>query len=287
MKFITYCNPLPGSNFLEDLKYVAASALFAKRAYPEAEFICATCGELPVFLRSGIKSLHFPFDKMPFALARADFLRKYVSSPLFDGPTVFIGRDVLVLRNLDEGLGLASVVTNYRYNLAMPYCSDFVSVNPNSDHSRVQIKAVFEAFFDTHLYMPKAILSSWADQLSWASVLGLPSPTAFTGEPFNAPRVPSVVALPADPWFLTPRDCFPSNLAAYAPDVTEYGMPFGIDTYHEFLDSKFMLHFKGNRKSWQLAFSDWAIRSGFIDHRTMFPDMPEDYLSQPSTSLPA
>jgi hypothetical protein len=282
MKFITYCNPLPGSNFLEDLKYVAVSALFAKRAYPESEFICATCGELPDFLRTGIKSLYFPFDKIPFAMARADFLRKYVSAPLFDCPTIFMGRDVLVLRNLDEGLSLAPVITNYRYNLAMPYCSDFIYANPTSGEGIVQIKAIFEAFFNTHLYMPGVILDSWADQLSWASVLGLPSPTAFTGEPFNAPRVPSVVALPADPWFLTPRDCFPSSLAAYDPGATEYGQPFGADTYREFLDSKFMLHFKGNRKHWQLSFSDWAIKSGIIDYRPMFPDMPSDYLCQPS-----
>ncbi|MBV2352099.1 hypothetical protein KUL97_10330 [Synechococcus sp. HK05] len=279
MRLVTYCNPLPGSDYEADLRYVAFLALFARRVYPDIQIFCASSGDIPDFLRPTVNLIKFPFDSMPFALARAVFLKEYVASSFFTVPTIFTGRDVLILNSLDNALAASPVVTNYRFNLAMPYCSDFIYVNPSDDDDRLKIRTLFDHFLSTHRFMPNVIMDGWADQLSWANVLGIPPYHVFNGEPFIAPRAPFVTALPADPWFLTPQDYFPSKKSDWSFDKwgQTYGEPFEETTYSTFLEIKYMLHFKGNRKEQFFEFAKWAMQKNVINPAHFFPKAPSGY----------
>lgn len=280
MRFITYSNPLPGEDFLGGLKYVVMAATFFKRVYPDGEVYCATSGDLPEELRPTIKPIKFPFLDQPFAQARVNFQMQYLTSELFNAPTIFAGRDVLFCNEIGGGLGDELAVTNYRFHGSMPYCSDFFYVRPpRTPDERRQVHECFREYYRAVSWMPEVIRDSWADQLALASVLGMPEDSEFTGSLICAPRKAHIRALPADPWFLTPEDFFTAKLTDHIKKPNgPHSSSFDEDSYQDFLAHKYMLHFKGNRKHMMFGFTKWASKHGHISIPDLFPDLPMGYL---------
>ena len=280
MRVITYSNPLPGSDFLSDLRYVVAVAAFFKKVYPSGEVYCATYGDLPDDLKPTVNKIHFPFNEQPFALSRVNFLRQYVKSEHFTAPTLFIGRDVLVCRDLEKVLDDNLIATNYRYHGAMPYCSDFIYVRPPRDQKEARLLGLF--FTEWHrsaCFMPPSTAGDWCEQLALCTTLGMPEDIQFSGAPIAAPRKNFVTALPADPYFLTPEDFFTASLPEHlARPNGPHSEAFVPDAFANFISSKYMLHFKGDRKYmfWNLV--KWSIDREMIDVRKLFPNLPPDYL---------
>jgi hypothetical protein len=249
MRLVMCCQVLPGRDYVDDLRYSAIAAEFWMRTYPEGEVYLATnaTADMPEHYPKSIKTMRFPFERLPSAAARANFLAAYAASPLFDRDTVFTGHDVLVQRPFPPVD--AKVVTNYRYHPSQPYCSDLLIIKV--EHKDYATKLLDEIFM-RHRWMPKPILDGAADQLSWALTFGVPENDAFNGMPFYTPRRPDVLALPVNDYLYTANDAFPAEFARFtgaAPDHPEH---------FAYLAQKTALHFKGNRKPDFFRYAEWV-----------------------------
>lgn len=243
------CQMLEGRDYHDDLRYSAIAAKFWKRVYPNGEVYLATNekADVPEDYRKNIKVMRFPFERLPGAAARANFLAAYAGSSLFDQDTVFTGHDVLVQKPFPGVKG--KVITNYRYHPSQPYCSDLLIIKVN--HKNYAIDLLNE-FFLRHRWMPKSILDGAADQLSWALTLGIPEDKAFNGLSFRTPRRPDVVAIPAHEYLYTPNDIFPPTVSAFTgKNSTE------PETFAQ-LAQKTAVHFKGNRKPDFFRYAEWV-----------------------------
>jgi hypothetical protein len=249
MRLIMCCQKIEGRDYLDDLRYSETAAKFWKRVYPKGEVYLATneSAEVPEAYRTTIKVMRFPFEQLPPAAARANFLAAYAASSLFDDDTVFTGHDVLVQKPFPEVKG--KVVTNYRYHPTQPYCSDLLMIKVKHKDYAAEL---LSEFFLRHRWMPKSILDGPADQLSWALTLGIPENKAFNGLSFRTPRRPDVVAIPAHEYLYTPNDLFPPTAEAFT------GKPSTEPETFVQLAQKTALHFKGNRKPDFFRYAEWV-----------------------------
>jgi hypothetical protein len=243
------CQMLEGRDYHDDLRYSEIAAKFWKRVYPKGEVYLATNekADVPEDYRKNIKVMRFPFEQLPAAAARAQFLAAYAGSSLFDQDTVFTGHDVLVQKPFPEVKG--KVVTNYRYHPSQPYCSDLLMIKVK--HKEYAAKLLDE-FFKRHVWMPPSIQDGAADQLSWALTLGIPENEAFNGLSFRTPRRPDVVAIPAHEYLYTANDAFPPKASEFTGKASAEPESFAQ------LAQKTALHFKGKRKPDFFRYAEWV-----------------------------
>lgn len=262
MRLIMCCQELPGRDYLNELRFSFIAAAFWKVAYPEGEVYLATndTAKVPAGYNKHVKTMRFPFDRLPPAAARANFLAAYAESLLFDQDTVFTGHDVLVLKPFPEVD--AKVVTNYRCHPSQPYCSDLLIAKVAH---KGYAAALLKEMFTSHCWMPKPILSGAADQLSWALTLGMPD--HYTGDTLRCPRKPDVAALPVDEYLYTANDLF------YATGMRDQSST--VPVMFAEMATKTALHFKGNRKADFFRYAKWAnvpVPTDFLPHDQLFSE---------------
>jgi hypothetical protein len=190
---------------------------------------------------------------------RVKFWNYFVNSKNFDDDTVLTGHDVVFCKKIPLPAD-AAIVTNYRYHPSQPYCSDLIVLKKRH---QTDAQLFFSELLEAHRWMPGAILDGAADQLALMTVMGMPEKKMFNGNCLATPRKPWVRALPVDPFFYTPGDIFPSDYERF----TGSPLPTQASDLNLFSlwDSKYSLHFKGNRKESMIKFGHWAWRNSFID----------------------
>jgi hypothetical protein len=259
MRLITYTNPVSGRDFLQDLRFSALASIFFKRVYPESEVLLATSGQLPSGFSKLFSRVEMPVGNAPLAFARAVFLKNYAKSSLFDRDTVFTGHDVIFLNKIPFPSEF-ELVCNYRVHPSQPYCSDLIFARVNG---RSTVSEFFHEAATRHSWMPRPIVDGPADQLSWALTFGVPGYSSFNGKPFVAPKWPSALMLPCDPFFFTPNDAFPSVYSEFTGKNT--AGQFDESDFSRIWFEKYSLHFKGPRKAELFKFAKWAHLNGLVD----------------------
>jgi hypothetical protein len=275
MNLLMCCTPIGREDrYLEELRYVTIASIFFREVYPEGKVFIGTTPNavIPTYLEKFFEPRFFPFDKIPFALARQLFYKEFINSKDLNDDTLITGCDVLILKKMEID-PIFQMAMTYRYHRTMPYCSDLLYVK----NIYKNIASEFcQEVAETMRWHPKEIQNGWADQLSIAIQLGFLKKDDFNGELQKSPNNNNIGLYPGDLYLYTPNDYFSSN---YSKDTnsTVNDTPDTKSLLNHF-HTKNNIHFKGGRKSLFFIFAYLCKINKIIDFDKYNVPFSDDFL---------
>jgi hypothetical protein len=277
MNLLMCCTPLGKENrYREELRFVLLASLFFKSIYPQSKIFVGTTkdADIPKSLSNIIEFIRFPFEKLPFAMARIKFYEEFTKSKLFIDDTFFVGSDVLFLKKPDRHISDQShLAMTYRYHLTMPYCSDLIFVKKQYQQKSTDF---FSNVYKKMEWMPAQIQDGYADQLSIAIEMGFLNVNKFDGKTHNSPNNSKYTLLPGNDFLYTPNDFFSSIKSDTAGQIIN-DVP-DIESLEALANTKHVIHFKGDRKKLFIIFSYLCKKNNIIKFNSNDYDYDESFL---------
>ena len=276
MNLLMCCTPIGREDrYLEELRFVLLGAIYFKKIYPDSQIFVGTTPNavIPKSFENLINFIRFPFEKLPFALSRMKFYEEFIKSEYFIEDTYITGCDVLFCKKPNLPNFSCQLAMTYRYHRCMPYCSDLIMIKKEYQGSAQKF---INNVFTTMNWMPQKIQDGYADQLSLAIEVGFLNDDQFNGETHYFPKNDNMLLLPGNDYLFTPNDFFSSiksdsagRLINDTPD---------LESLFELASTKYVIHFKGNRKNLFFIFSYLCKKNKFIDINCEEYDITDKFL---------
>lgn len=265
MNLVMCCTPIDReASFERDLRFPLLASLFFRRAYPEAKVYVGTTldAKVPEHFKQFFTVARFDFAANPFAISRQLFYASFCRGSHFTDDTVFAGMDVLWGNKPFPELEDHKMMVSYRFHPSQPYCSDLIVVR--KDHGDFAA-TFFDNIVKMMVFLPKGVLSFWADQIAMSIGIGKLGENDFDGQIHRAPRYRDILLVPGDDYLYTPNDIFSSVRTSF---VTAIRTGKDVTTTEQMLKlmySKHGIHFKGARKPWFFLLALLVYEKGWIN----------------------